>query len=286
MDAKLGIALSADTLVLGGGGAKCIATLGALQFMYDKGFGAGVAKYIGTSAGAITGLLLAVGYTPIEIMVYICTHGVAESLLPLDFVALVTGRGAVPFARLETHIRAMLAAKLGADSLALGALRAGRGKTLVCATYNLTENRVEYVSPDTHPDLDAVHAVRMSASLPLVFDECVHGACVYLDGGIADNFPIAAAAPADRVFGIMVTPRYHRLGEQNRLLTLLRIAVSVSSNFYIERALAAHEPRAAVLRIPVDGDNILALDTPSSAKLDVFSHGYNTCSMFFADKSK
>src|SRR5262245_20061678 len=53
-------------LVFEGGGAKGIAFVGALEVLADKGHHA--ARYIGTSAGAITATLCAAGYSPQEMM--------------------------------------------------------------------------------------------------------------------------------------------------------------------------------------------------------------------------
>lgn len=275
-----------DTLVLSGGGVKCIATLGALQYMYDQGFGRGVAKYVGTSAGAMISFLLAIGYTPIEIMVYICTHQVSESLLPLDLIALLTGKGAIQFDRLDVHLRDMTRAKIGRESITMYELHAEFGKVLVCTTYNLTTNEAEYISHETRPDIDCLLAVRMSSSLPVVFNDCEYEGCVFLDGGVVDNFPIIATSSNDRVFGCLVQTKYTRLGEQNRLLSLLRIAVTISSSFYVERCLAAYEPECTVLRIHVEDTDVFAFDQTSSTRLDLFSHGYNTCSTFFKSCAK
>jgi predicted acylesterase/phospholipase RssA len=63
-------------------------------------------------------------------------------------------------------------------------------KNLVCVTHNLTENRTEYLSWETHPHLPCVTAINMSANLPLVFENYRYGNCFYVDGGISDNFAI------------------------------------------------------------------------------------------------
>ena len=63
-----------DTLVIAGGSSKGIVTLGALQYLYDNNIGKNINTYIGTSSGSIICFLLIIGYTPIEIIVYICTN--------------------------------------------------------------------------------------------------------------------------------------------------------------------------------------------------------------------
>ncbi len=270
-----------DTLVLGGGGAKCIATLGALQYLYDNSCVADVKKYIGTSAGSMIGLLLAVGYTPIEIIVHTCIQRIPESFLPIDFMALIHGRGAIPFEKIESQLRAMLKEKTGRDKFTLSEIRTEFAKTLIACTYNMTTNKCEYLSPDTHPDLDVVTAVRMSSSLPIVFDECVHGGCVYLDGGLADNFPIVAADESDCVFGCAIFTVYDKLCAQNKLLGLIRILTTVSANFYIDRIISKFSDTHSILRIKLENVGTLDFDQTPTIQLDLFSTGYNCCKAFF-----
>ena len=69
-----------DTLVLSGGSSKGIMTLGALQYLYDNFLLKNIKNYIGTSAGAMICYLLAIGYTPVEIIVYICKHQLLEKM--------------------------------------------------------------------------------------------------------------------------------------------------------------------------------------------------------------
>ena len=76
-------------------------------------------------------------------------------------------------------------------------------KILVCVTHNLTENRTEYLSWETHPHLPCVTAIHMSANLPLVFENYRYGNCFYVDGGISDNFAIDTGEKmGEKILGI------------------------------------------------------------------------------------
>lgn len=268
-----------DTLVLGGGGMKCIATLGAVQYIYDNNDTEKIKKFVGTSAGAIISLLLAVQYTPIEIIVYICTQNVSESLLPADIFSLVKGNGAIMFEKVENHIRNMIYKKISRNSITLKELYDEYGKTLVCCTYNMTKNICEYVSKDTHPDLDCVTAVRMSSSIPIVFDDCVIDGDLYLDGGIVDNFPITIVDDKPTVFGCTIYTKYDSL-DRNKLLGLIRIVTSISANFYIQRTINTYK-NAKILTINLQNVDVLDFEQSSLSKLDLFSKGYNSCAEIF-----
>lgn len=273
-----------DTIVLGGGGMRCIATLGALQYLYDNNM-CMPRKCIGTSAGAMICFLVAVGFTPVEIMVQLCKRDVLESLLPLNFVSLVTGRGAIPYGRLEQSLEAMVREKCE-PGITLEALYREKGRELVCTTFNLTDNRCEYLSWKTHPALPCLTAVRMSAALPILFDDCVVDGKTYIDGGVADNFPIVQCElETDRVFGCVLFTQYSALSAQNRLLALLRVVLSVSCNFYIERLLVTYEQRCALLRISIQDADVIEFGTSHPSKLELFSHGYTTCKTFFNSRS-
>jgi hypothetical protein len=73
-----------DTLVLSGGSSKGIIILGALQYLIDNYLISNIETYIGTSVGSIICYLLLIGYTPIEIIVYICKNQLLEKREPLE----------------------------------------------------------------------------------------------------------------------------------------------------------------------------------------------------------
>lgn len=56
-----------DTLVIGGGSIKTIASLGALSVLQEKGILDNITKFAGSSAGSVIVTLLVLGYTPKEI---------------------------------------------------------------------------------------------------------------------------------------------------------------------------------------------------------------------------
>ena len=61
-----------EKLVISGGGIKGLSGLGALQYLEDNKLLESINTYIGTSIGGIILYLLAIGYKPIEIIVYFC----------------------------------------------------------------------------------------------------------------------------------------------------------------------------------------------------------------------
>lgn len=56
--------------------------------------------------------------------------------------------------------------------------------------WNIEENRVEYIGPATHPDLEVARAVHMAIALPLFVSPVELDGGYWCDGGVVDIFPV------------------------------------------------------------------------------------------------
>ena len=84
--------MSYDSIILSGGSIKGFCTLGALQYMQDnKIIDDTLTTFAGTSIGSIISFLLIIGYTPIEIVVYLCSNNVLEMFKPNHIAEIFTG---------------------------------------------------------------------------------------------------------------------------------------------------------------------------------------------------
>lgn len=179
-----------DTLVLSGGSMNGLFILGALQYYQDNKKLEDIFSFVGTSVGSIICYLLIIGYTPIEIMIYLCVEkSIFENLSKVNFISALKGNGAISFSHIESVLEKMTMDKVG-KLLTLQELKNEFGKELYCITYNLTKGKQEIVSHKTFPDLNCIKALRMSSNIPLMFEKCKIDNDYYIDGGISNNFPI------------------------------------------------------------------------------------------------
>jgi len=177
------------TLILSGGGTKGLCILGALQYMQDtKRLECdGIKRFIGTSIGAVISYFLAIGYTPMELVVWLCSHNVLESLSMNHFDGILKGDGVYNYATLHKEYEVMTREKM--DFIpTLRAVKERFGKELVMCTYNFTKKKKEYLGWRTHPDLSCLDAMRMSSNLPFIFSPFWYEGDEYIDGGIVENF--------------------------------------------------------------------------------------------------
>ena len=158
--------------------------------MHDKEYLKDVTRYVGTSSGSILSLLMIVGYEPIDILVYLCVNKAYSKMSTFSVSNLVLlGGSLVKFEPIEKTVEDMVVDKMGFVPT-MKELSDVTGRSLVCVTYNLTDNRREYLSEETYPDLPVTKAIRMSSNFPFIFERCEYNGKYYVDGGITDNFPM------------------------------------------------------------------------------------------------
>ena len=104
LESKTNIYSDYDTIVIAGGSSKGILTLGALQYAYDNYILHDIKTYIGTSSGSIICFLILIGYTPIEIITYLCTHQLLERLHHFNIMAMLNGNGAISFSSIYEEL--------------------------------------------------------------------------------------------------------------------------------------------------------------------------------------
>ena len=186
-----------ENLVFEGGGVRGIAYAGALKALEERGFLSGIRRVAGASAGAFAALLLSLGRS---------SEGLEQALRAIHFKTLEDKPNPL---RLATHYglykgevlydwieQQVTAEGLPADLTFEGLARAGTLDLKVFATDLNICNTREFSAEKT-PCASVVGAVRASMSIPLMyaawqFPDGEPDDHVYVDGGVAYNYPINA----------------------------------------------------------------------------------------------
>lgn len=201
-----------ETLVLKGGGSKAIAYAGAYRVLYEheKGFIKNIKRTAGSSAGAMTALMIALGYTPDEI----------DSELNKDFSEFkdhepsrfgVIGRtingirnllgkkrGYYAGKKLHAWIQSLIEKKLGDKDATFNTLhekareKNSDFKDLYVTATNANKQITEVFSHENEDfaNVPIAQAVLASMSIPLFFQAPVINGEQYFDGGVLKNYPI------------------------------------------------------------------------------------------------
>ena len=249
-----------DTLTLAGGSTKGLMVLGALQYAYDNFLLNNIKIYVGTSCGAMISYLLLIGYTPIE----------------FNIVAMINSQGASSFSNIHENLEKMTIEKIGFYPT-LKDLKDKFNKTLICVTYNITENKTEYLSYENYPNLPCLTAIRMSSNLPLIFENYKYGNSYYVDGGISDNFAIDIGDKlGKKVLGILLESSESNFNNEKdiNILEFIYKLMFIPISQILEYKLKNVSEKCKIITLKNSKLKFFNFDINSKEKLDLFSNGY------------
>jgi predicted acylesterase/phospholipase RssA len=298
-----------ETLILSGGGTKGLCSLGSLQYLQDsKRLDCSKIKtMVGTSIGAVICYFLAIGYTPIELVVYLCSHSVLEALTINHFNKIVSGEGIYDYQLLKTVYEKMTMEKMN-HIPTLQEVYTLFGKDLIICTYNFTDRKQEHLSYRTHPDLSCLDAIRMSSNLPFIFSSFWYKEKEYIDGGVIENFAfsivkdIAAGTGVvsndrsnepdqpneKKIVGIYLDVESHSKKQEKQynqitsVLDKMYDMLMIPSSFHEKQRVASLDHRTIDLITVVSHNiKIYTFHLPHSDKLELFSLGYNKAKEYF-----
>eukprot|EP00112_Aurelia_sp_Birch-Aquarium-sp1_P010373 Seg2218.5 transcript_id=Seg2218.5/GoldUCD/mRNA.D3Y31 product="putative protein R571" protein_id=Seg2218.5/GoldUCD/D3Y31 len=193
--------LPIENLVFEGGGNKGMSYVGAIEVLEEAGIMKKIKRVAGSSVGAITASLVAVGYTAQDLKDFmdqdlrkvLVDHRCGYcSLLP----NLLQGFGWNPGKRLLKWFGEQLKERTGNADITFKELLHQFGRELCIVVTNLSQMTAEYFHPKTTPNTPIRTAVRMSTAMPGVFQSVLYKVHehtdVFVDGGLLCNYPIHA----------------------------------------------------------------------------------------------
>jgi predicted acylesterase/phospholipase RssA len=210
-----------DTLVFEGGGVLGSAYIGALEVLHNSGILSEFKNFGGTSAGAIFAGLLAIGAD----LPYIKSQWKGVDFRRfIDYGSLIGATyrlfryyGAASGDYFVQWYGDLVEELTGLRDITLEEVNAQYGGRLVITTVNMTERKLRYLDYISDPKLPLVLAVRMSVSISFMLVPVLYEDCIYVDGGLLDNFPVRAF-PDNDILGLMLVTDAEYNG-QNKPIT-------------------------------------------------------------------
>lgn len=264
-----------DTLVISSGSIGGITILGSLHFLHERKelrFN----KYIGTSVGSILCLLSLVGYSPLEIISHLCCSNLLTSFVANN-INIFTGEGVFPFKRILVDIEKLLKDKGLSLNYSFSKLYEIYPKIITMVTYNLSEDKTEYLNKDTSPNMSLEQGIRLSCAVPFIFERVYHNSCEYVDGAFGSSFPVEYYT-SKKILGINLEWRTttHIKDHQHDILKfiskLLILPVKSSSRAKVEEysRLVKHK----IINLTLDSDEYSSLSISIPKIMDMFALGY------------
>ena len=267
-----------NAIVMSGGGMKGFGLLGAMQYMIDNKLIGPVKYYSGTSIGAIICYFLAIGYTPIEMVVYIITNNIFDKKEHKGIESILNGDGIYDFSVYSSHFKKMTLDKIGYIPT-FKDLFEKIGIILFTCTYNITKKKKEYLSFHTYPDMCCIDAITLSSSLPFIFNDCIYKQDYFIDGGFVDNcpfLPIVNSVKDDSLRVVVFNLQSNVTNEYERLLDKIFMLLTIPIDELQSIQLKGLTDTCLCIKVMIGSVNFYDFHINHSKKLEIFSIGYNS----------
>lgn len=234
-------------VVLSGGGARGFAHLGILQCLKENGINPDIIS--GVSAGAIAGVFIASGKSPIE------THEILSKGGFLKFTKIQLPTNGL--LRLD-GLKELLQKEIPWQNIEDLEL------PLYVGTSNLTTGRMEYF------DSGPIHQIILaSSSIPVLFSPVEMNGCQYVDGGVLNNLPIE---PLLGKCEKIITINIHPVNETGKLKNLTQVAMR-TFHLGVNKQIETVKKQSDLY---IEPKELYKYDLLKSSKADeVFEIGYN-----------
>lgn len=181
-----------ENLVFSGGGTKCICFLGVLKYFEETGLDKYIKNIIGSSGGAIFSLVFILDYS---------YNDLEKLIVNLDFEILkdMSGENLINFFQcygLDTgnkieHLIKLLISKKGFnEDITFLDLYNKIGKSLIITGTCVNKQCTEYFDYKNTPNMSVYKAIRISMSIPIIYNKVEYNSYTYVDGGVSNNYPI------------------------------------------------------------------------------------------------
>tara|TARA_Y100000389_G_C17326232_1_gene445710 strand:+ start:20 stop:871 length:852 start_codon:yes stop_codon:yes gene_type:complete len=178
-------------LVLSGGAFKGIALLGALKYLEELDYISYIKNYTGSSAGGIICFFIILGYKPYEIKEMLLNE--INNITDLDFNNISNFLYDYGIDNCENNKKILskyLKQKTDLEDITFIEFTKKFGTNLTLTGSNLTKHTLDYFNIDNTPNMSIIQAVLITSCIPFIFKPIEYNDCLYVDGGIYNNFAI------------------------------------------------------------------------------------------------
>lgn len=182
-----------SNLVLSGGALRAVALLGAIKYLEELNLLKNIKQFVGTSAGSIISFLLIIGYKSNEIVKLFENNVdyITQFNINIDNLSnILDDYGIDDCTRNKEKLEDFLYKKINRKTITFLELTKKFGVNFVVTGTNLTKRQTDYFNVDNYPNMNVIDALIISSCIPLIYKPITFNDCLYVDGGIYDNFPL------------------------------------------------------------------------------------------------
>ena len=264
-------------ICLSSGGVNGVVQLGVLHEMFMNDELDELSYFSGCSIGSIICFLLAIGYTPIEILTHSCDKKFASQVTHINVMNIPSMYGLYPISIITDKLKELALVKLGYNPSFKDLLLLG--KNLIITTYCLgssngdpipDDEKYLFISADNFPDMKIIDAIAMSSAIPIIFQQVIYEGRIYIDGCCNTNFPIYEleyiVPIGEPIIGITI--KY----KENDLSTLFGYINALLNISLTANDISRVSSRTRVIELPIMHANYM-LSITTTQKIKMFIDG-------------
>ena len=270
-------------LVLGSGGFRGINILGALTYLNIWGYLNGIKRYAGCSVGSVISVLMAVGYTPIELFRAAIDIKIFNGFQDIDVEGFKNNFGLLNNQNLREELEKLILVKRKSLPTLLELYNEGIYIAFaVCDRRTKRGYKIDYLS---NPTLLASEATLMSSNVPGVFPPIEFEGMKIVDGALTNPFPIEFLDnKTDKILGICVYGKPD--GDDTKLLSFVTNTLMIGVE-EIQRLICKNaSDKVDILEMFVKDFNLLDSSVAWKPKLKMFFKGVKYGKIMVAALSK
>ena len=267
------------TLCLSGGGVKGVAFIGTLQVLKEKNILINIDHYIGTSVGSILAWFLTIGYTPNELYDHILEYDFSK-INNFEFLDFLNKFGVDNGKNLMRYIK-KISKKKGWDyNITFLEHYKKTSKKLSITGTCLNTISIDTFNYITTPNMKIKKALRISTSIPILFEHVKYKKNIYVDGGIINNLPMDIAD--DKCIGIDILTAINKDDDFSKLPVYIDVLVKCMTHKYMSTFKKKYKDD--IIDIAAEDIIFYNFNITISQKRELYNMGYESASKFFNNK--
>ncbi len=186
---RIDLPIRFKSLCFSAGGITGFVHIGALARLEEEDALRTVDTVVGTSIGAVVGLLFAIGLSASVIFDEFAR--VNDSVFKYgDMTCFFTSYGADSGEYFMAYVIDLLLKSNVSPVITFKDFHQRFGKRLIFTGSSVGRATPCYFGPDSHPDMRVLEALRITISIPFLFTSVEKGDEIFVDGAITDHHPI------------------------------------------------------------------------------------------------
>ena len=194
-------------LVLSSGGVNGFFFIGCLKYLIENNLLDNIENVLGTSVGSIISLLYVLDFSIKEIskLVFNINPMVLFNFNGENIIKFIDNYGLDNGEKLIKIIRIVCKRKMLNADITFKQLYEKTKKKLIISALNINKKKLVYFSYENYPNLEIYKAIRMSTSIPIIFQPYIFEKDIYVDGGAMDPCSLSYFKKKKETLGIMIS---------------------------------------------------------------------------------